>query len=228
MGGTVIAAAGPEMILAARLALAGCKSNPVLCLNQAGIYAADIAAPEAAVGTGSLLAGSTILVGLSQEEAVQFGRQVVAASGNLLKDGKANQGKLGEFIAEKVTSGAENAATYPKLKDELIQQNLSNIAKQDPRLAQAVKGSATTNPNFSVGSGSAAEAERLGKIWVGDGARILTDEKGWVSFDGTRVCRFPAYKPNASQSLNPTGVQANFETLKDGQTVSNGHMEITE
>ncbi|MEI2630984.1 hypothetical protein V8O30_25515, partial [Erwinia aphidicola] len=44
---------------------------------------------------------STILVGKSQEEAVQFGRQVVAASGNLLKDGKANQGKLGEFIAAK-------------------------------------------------------------------------------------------------------------------------------
>ncbi|WP_338512571.1 hypothetical protein VRB10_04735 [Erwinia aphidicola] len=52
-------------------------------------------------GTGSLLAGSTILVGKSQEEAVQFGRQVVDASGNLLKDGKANQGKLGEFIAGK-------------------------------------------------------------------------------------------------------------------------------
>ena len=101
VGGTVIAATGPEMLLTARLALAGCKSNPVLCLNQAGIYAADIAAPEAAVGTGSLLAGSTILVGKSQEEAVQFGRQVVAASGNLLKDGKANQGKLGEFIAGK-------------------------------------------------------------------------------------------------------------------------------
>ena len=108
VGGTVIAAAAPEMILAARLALAGCKSNPVLCLNQAGIYAADIAAPEAAVGSGSLLAGSTILVGKSQEEAVQFGRQVVAASGNLLKDGKANQGKLGEFIAGKGV--AENNA----------------------------------------------------------------------------------------------------------------------
>jgi len=75
VGGAVIAATGPEMILTARLALAGCKSNPVLCLNQAGIYAADIAVPEAAVGTGSLLAGSTILVGKSQEEAVQFGRQ---------------------------------------------------------------------------------------------------------------------------------------------------------
>ncbi len=118
MGGTVIAAAAPEMILAARLALAGCKSNPVLCLNQAGIYAADIAAPEAAVGTGSLLAGSTILVGKSQEEAVQFGRQVVAASGNLLKDGKANQGKLGEFIAAKGVAKNNNFDRFKK--DDLV------------------------------------------------------------------------------------------------------------
>ena len=41
-------------------------------------------------------------------------------------------------IAGKATSGAENAATYPKLKDDLVQQNLNNIAKQDPRLAAVV------------------------------------------------------------------------------------------
>ncbi len=124
------------------------------------------------------------------------------------------------------TSGAENVATYPKLKDSLIKQNLDNIAKQDPRLAAAVKGSGTTNPNFSVGMGTAADADRLGKIWVGDGARLLTDGKGLVSADGTRVYRFPAYKPNTPQNLNPTGLQANFETLKDGKRVYNGHMGI--
>ncbi|EDW2055604.1 filamentous hemagglutinin [Salmonella enterica subsp. enterica] len=112
------------------------------------------------------------------------------------------------------------------MKDSLIKQNLDNIAKQDPRLAAAVKGSGTTNPNFSVGMGTAADADRLGKIWVGDGARLLTDGKGLVSADGTRVYRFPAYKPNTPQNLNPTGVQANFETLKDGKRVYNGHMGI--
>ncbi|WP_312837177.1 VENN motif pre-toxin domain-containing protein, partial [Pantoea sp.] len=128
----------------------------------------------------------------------------------------------------KSSTGAENAATYPKLKDDLVQQNLNNIAKQDPRLDAVVKGSGTTNPNFSVGMGTTAEADRLGKIWVGDGARLLTDGKGWVSADGTRVYRFPASKPNTPQDLNPTGVQANFETLKDGKRVSNGHMGITQ
>ncbi|ADM98573.1 Hemolysin [Dickeya dadantii 3937] len=128
----------------------------------------------------------------------------------------------------KPSSGAENAATYPKLKDDLVQQNLDDIAKQDPRLAEVVKGSGTTNPNFSVGIGTTEEADRLGQIWVGDGSRLLTDGKGWVSADGTRVYRFPVSKPNTPEDLNPTGVQANFETLKDGKRVSNGHMGITQ
>ncbi|WP_410172945.1 DUF6862 domain-containing protein, partial [Erwinia billingiae] len=95
----------------------------------------------------------------------------------------------------KPSSGAENAATYPKLKDDLMQQNLSNIAKQDPRLAEAVKGSGTTNPNFSVGMGTAAEADRLGKIWVGDGVKLVENQKKcpgcWVSADGTQLYRPP-------------------------------------
>lgn len=79
--------------------------------------------------------------------------------------------------AGKATSGAENAATYPKLKDELRQQNLNNIAKLDPRLSEAVKGSGTTNPNFSIGMGTAAEADRLGKLWVGDGGKLVDNQK---------------------------------------------------
>lgn len=116
-GGMVIAAAAPELLLAARLALSGCKASPVQCLNQAGIYAADMVAPEAAVGTGSLAAGGTLLVGKSQEEVVQFGKQVASASQDLLKSGKANPGKLGEFIAGKGanSSGAnESTGLLPK------------------------------------------------------------------------------------------------------------------
>lgn len=79
--------------------------------------------------------------------------------------------------------------TYPKLKDDLIQQNLSNIAKQDPRLAEAVKGSGTTNPNFSVGMGTAADADRLGKVWVGDGGK--SKEMPWL----LGQCRWLPYLP---------------------------------
>ena len=69
--------------------------------------------------------------------------------------------------------GAENIATYSKLKDQLVKENLANIAAQDSRLATAVKGSDTSNLNFSIGRGTAAESEWLGKIWVGDGARPI-------------------------------------------------------
>ncbi|WFN56220.1 hypothetical protein O1Q98_02595 [Dickeya lacustris] len=39
----------------------------------------------------------------------------------------------------KPSSGAENVAASSSLKDDLVQQNLNNIAKQDPRLAEVVK-----------------------------------------------------------------------------------------
>ncbi|QVM90054.1 DUF637 domain-containing protein [Pseudomonas entomophila] len=129
------------------------------------------------------------------------------------------------------SSGAENAALYPKLKDQLIQKNLSNIAAQDSRLAAAVNGSGTKNPNFSIGQGTSFEANKLGKIWVGDGATKTSDGLGFISADGTRVYRPPTSKDS---SFATTGVQANFETYKinpaTGQRVkvSNGHLNVAD
>ncbi|MDI3441462.1 VENN motif pre-toxin domain-containing protein, partial [Erwinia sp. V90_4] len=131
--------------------------------------------------------------------------------------------------AGKATSGAENAATYPKLKDDLVQQNLNNIAKQDPRLAAVVQGD-NGKLNYGVGSSTKAEADRLGKIWVGDGARLTSDASGLMSADKTRVYRFPASKDNSSHAT--TGTQANFETYKinpvtgDKTKIGNGHLDI--
>ncbi|MBV0843596.1 filamentous hemagglutinin [Serratia liquefaciens] len=127
------------------------------------------------------------------------------------------------------SSGAENIATYPKLKDELLQQNLNNIAKQDPRLAEAVKGSGTTNPNFSVGAGSVSEADRLGKIWVGDGGKLVDNQAKcpgcWISADSTRLYRPPTAKKS---QFATTGVQANFQQFdKSGAMISNGHLNVT-
>ncbi|HHQ4444637.1 TPA: hemagglutinin repeat-containing protein [Aeromonas veronii] len=129
----------------------------------------------------------------------------------------------------KASSGAENAATYPKLKDDLIKQNLNNIAKLDPRLAEAVKGSGTTNPNFSIGLGTVADAERLGKVWVGDGGKLVENQKKcpgcWVSADGSLIYRPPVSKKS---QFAITGVQANFQILdKSGVVISNGHLNIT-
>lgn len=136
----------------------------------------------------------------------------------------------GGAIESTVTSGrTANAATVPGLKGQLANENLANIAAQDTRLATAVKGSGVPNPNFSIGTGTAKEANSLGQVWVGDGARPLNGVPGGlISADGTRVFRPPAAKPNTLAEFNPTGVQANFQ-MRDpntGAVTSNGHMVI--
>jgi len=140
----------------------------------------------------------------------------------------ATGGKGANTVA--TSEGTANSATLQGLKGQLTNQNLANIAAQDSRLAAAVNGSGTSNPNFSVGSGTISEANQLGKIWVGDGAVITSDGSGMISADGTRAYRFPNEK---NSTFATTGVQANFEIYTvnsvTGQRVkvSNGHLNVT-
>ncbi|WP_167519927.1 hemagglutinin repeat-containing protein [Serratia proteamaculans] len=139
----------------------------------------------------------------------------------------ASDASKAESTATKATGGAENIATYPKLKDDLVQQNLNNIAKQDPRLEIAIKGDGSGKKDFSMGKGSSAEADRLGQIWLGDGAK-QTSGGGWISADGTRGYRPPSAKDSPFAT---TGTQANFETYEINSSgksvkVGNGHLNI--
>ena len=102
-----------------------------------------------------------------------------------------------------------NIATYPKLKSDLVRQNWDNIAKQDSRLNSAVNDWKNMQPNgkgeinFGIGSASHSEAERLGRIWVGDGARLVNNPscKGClISADGTRLYRPPTTKKKHSNT----------------------------
>jgi hypothetical protein len=144
--------------------------------------------------------------------------------------------KVSEEVVPPVTSGGTaNSATVPGLKGQLANENLANIAAQDARLAKAVNGSGGASANFSVGSGTAAEADQLGKTWVGDGAKLVGDQAGcpgcWKSADGLRIYRPPTPK-DAPVAFNPTGVQANFVTLSINPTtgvskiVGNGHLVV--
>ncbi|ENW5824901.1 hypothetical protein F6373_002136, partial [Neisseria gonorrhoeae] len=103
------------------------------------------------------------------------------------------------------SKGKANAATYPKLVNQLNEQNLNNIAAQDSRLASAVKDWKTIQPNkkgeinFGIGSATRQEAEQLGKIWVGDGAKPVSSpscQGCMLSADGTRLYRPPTTKSN--------------------------------
>lgn len=70
----------------------------------------------------------------------------------------------------------------------------------------------------------------MGKIWVGQDARFVSNQEQCpgclVSSDGTRLYRPPAQKTRASSVLNPTGIQANFVTLRNGKVLTNGHLNI--
>ncbi|WP_165603313.1 VENN motif pre-toxin domain-containing protein, partial [Photorhabdus namnaonensis] len=173
-------------------------------------------------------------MGMSQETAAAMAMTlpiVIEGAKGPKSSPKSSQNNAGKGAqpesAGKNTSGAENAATYPKLKEDLVQRNLSHIASQDPRLAAVVKGD-NGKLNYGIGAGTRTEADRLGKIWVGDGAKKTTGN-GWVSADGTRGYRPPSEKPNSAHAT--TGVQANFETYsidskgKINKT-GNGHLNI--
>ncbi|MEN4932549.1 hemagglutinin repeat-containing protein [Pantoea agglomerans] len=157
------------------------------------------------------------------------GKVIRAAETALKKGDVAEASKLINKASDEIS--AYSSATYLKLKEDLIQQNLNNIAKQDPRLAAVVKGD-NGKLNYGVGTGTKEEADRLGKIWVGDGARPTSDGTGLVSADGTRIYRSPKEKPNAPDSLNPTVTQANFESytknIETGKMdkTGNGHLNI--
>lgn len=211
-----------------------CKQDPEACrqaVNEAASLgldfvpiAGDIKGFHEAETALDYLAAA---VGLIPGAGDVAGKAIKAAGTALKKGDVAEASRLINQASDEIS--AYNVATYQKLKDDLIKQNLNNIAKQDPRLDAVVKGD-NGKLNYGVGSGSKAEADQLGKIWVGDGARPTGDGSGLMSADGTRVYRYPSAKENSSHAT--TGIQANFETFKiDPVTgskvkIGNGHLDI--
>ncbi|MEJ1414883.1 MAG: adhesin, partial [Candidatus Sedimenticola sp. (ex Thyasira tokunagai)] len=97
-----------------------------------------------------------------------------------------------------------------------------SVGKEIGILRDAAKGKG----NFGLGSGSRAEADKLGRAWVGDGYKVASDGKTLVGKDGLRQYRPPSYKGRLGKT------QANFEQKFPGQKTkgwqSNGHLDITD
>lgn len=77
--------------------------------------------------------------------------------------------------------------------------------------------------NFSVGGvDSLAEANALGKAWVGPGYRVSDSGRAWLSVDGTKIYRPPTFKPQWGEQ------QANFMRIntESGRAISNAHMTV--
>lgn len=94
---------------------------------------------------------------------------------------------------------------YPKLKEQLRQENLADIVNKNPVLEHAAFGSGNLTPK---GTYSRTEIDKLAKEWVGDGA-IRNSDGGLTSADGTRRYRPPKEKKHSTYA--ETGIQANFE-----------------
>lgn len=94
--------------------------------------------------------------------------------------------------------------------------------------AEMLRDAAQGKGNFGLGQASAAEAEALGKAWVGPNYRVASDGKTLVSENGLRTYRPPSAK---NSPYATTGVQANFERLENVKgrpaVIGNGHLDIT-
>jgi hypothetical protein len=133
-------------------------------------------------------------------------------------------------------SGSNNlVGIEPRLSEEAVREKVAlayELASDDAvaarggsafaREAGILRDAARGKGNFGLGSGTRAEAERLGRAWVGDGAKLASDGKTLVSADGLRQFRPPSFKPNLGIE------QANFEQrlVPSGQWFGNGHLDI--
>ncbi|MGQ6427300.1 DUF637 domain-containing protein [Serratia sp. IR-2025] len=133
-GGMTLVGAAPELVLAARLAIAGCKTNPALCLNQAGIYAADIVAPEAIIGTGAITTGSTLILGKAEDSVRKLSRQLVNASDELYKTKTFNTQPVADFIKGETAAGANLSTKTADYLRDMQKVNTNQLVKVfDPK-----------------------------------------------------------------------------------------------
>jgi hypothetical protein len=96
------------------------------------------------------------------------------------------------------------------------------LAEQSATLRAASAGKG----NFGLGSASQADANVLGRAWVGDGYQVASDGKTLISSNGMRQFRPASWKPNLGRA------QANFEQRFEGQLSTqwqgNGHLDISD
>jgi hypothetical protein len=93
-------------------------------------------------------------------------------------------------------------------------------ARASGMLRDATKGKG----DFGLGSATRAEADDIGRAWVGRGAEVSRDGKALVSMDKLRQYRPASYKASLGRW------QANLEErlLPQGKWQSNGHIDIVD
>ncbi|MEQ9867288.1 VENN motif pre-toxin domain-containing protein, partial [Pectobacterium aroidearum] len=98
-GGAMIVGATPEIVVAAKAALEGCKAAPTICLNNAGLQVAEAVTPGGVGAAGAIGVGRTV------------------AEATVAK---------AEAVATNAARNANNAASYAGLKMDLKTTEAAN------------------------------------------------------------------------------------------------------
>jgi hypothetical protein len=94
---------------------------------------------------------------------------------------------------------------------------------EDALMSGILRDAARGKGNFGLGSASPAQADKVGKAWVGENYSVSEDGTALISNDGLRQYRLPQCKPKLGV------VQANLEGryVPRGPWQSNGHLDIS-
>ncbi|MDC9591492.1 DUF637 domain-containing protein [Xenorhabdus sp. XENO-10] len=107
--GTLLVGSSARMVQAGLAALEGCKAGFFLCLNKAGIFAADVVGSEAALGTGA--ATGVKVLGSSTETTKHLAEQLSRTSASLFKKQKPDTNVLVRGLKDDVSYLERNSAT---------------------------------------------------------------------------------------------------------------------
>ena len=95
----------------------------------------------------------------------------------------------------------------------------------DDSFDEILRRAARVKGNAGIGSTTRAEAEALGRAWVGPNHKADKTGTILISADGLRQYRPPTFKPNWQGGV----WQANFQSrdVPWGFWTNNGHLDIT-
>jgi RHS repeat-associated protein len=198
------------------------QNNIYTYVGNDPVNLSDSTGEEAGCLYGPSQCGMRELTPQQKIERRQMVNQMTAATGTLLAIVLPAE-RLAVAGAAWIIRGLRGAKVIETLKAQVSaittgSRSAGNVGRDIGILRDAAGGKG----NFGLGSASAQDAERLGKVWVGKGYTVASDGKTLVSSDGLRQFRPPSFKPRLGME------QANFERRLEavGQWFSNGHLDI--
>lgn len=153
------------------------------------------------------LGGAAARLVAPEQQCIVESRSVAYGSGDV----------VGSIATIPLTAGISGSAAEARATARAAD---ATFARQAGILREANAGRGM----FGLQGATRAEAEILGKEWVGPGAKLASDGKTWVSSNGLRQWRPPSYKPRRDEW------QSNFESrdAPTGTWTNNGHLDITD